>query len=80
MTFNKDDEGQRQSGACEIIFGIVVVEDQPDELYGEADPEEEIELDETEKDLIVGIHGLDAAVRTKILVHLPTKFGVDLPS
>ena len=39
-----------------------------------------IELHEAEEDLVVSVHGLDAAIRTKVLVHLPTELGVDLPS
>lgn len=80
MAFNEDDERQWQSGASQVVFCIGVVQHQPNKLYREADPEEEIELDEAEEDLVVGVHGLDASVGTKELVDLPAKLGVYLPS
>lgn len=80
MSFNKDDQRQRQSRACQVILRIVIVQHQPDELHREADPEEEVEFHETEEDLVVGVHSLDPAVRTKVLVHLPTELGVYFPA
>ena len=80
MALNENDDGQRECSASEVELGIVMVEDQPDELNGEADPEEEIELDQAEEDLVVGEHGLDPPVGAKELVDLPAKLGVNLPS
>lgn len=64
MTFNEDDDGQGKSSAGQVVFGIIWVEYQPDKLHGEANPEEEVELDETKEDLVVCIHGLDASICT----------------
>ena len=80
VAFDENNERQREGGAGQIVFRVVGVQDQPDELHREADPEEEVELDEAEEDLVMGEHGLDPAVRTEELVDLPSKLGVDLPA
>ena len=56
------------------------VQDQPNELHREAHPEEEIEFDHTEEDLVMSVHCLDAAVRSKEFEHFPAEFRVNLPS
>lgn len=80
MSLDEDNERQRECSASEVVLDVVLIQDKPDELHREADPEEEIKLDETEEDLVVREHGLDAAVRAKELVGLPTKLGIDSPA
>ena len=80
MTDNEHDEGQWEGGTGEIIFNAFTVEDEPDELDREANPEEHVEFDETEENLVIGIHGLDATVGAKELVHFPAEVHVDFPS
>ena len=48
-------------------------------MDGEPDPEEEVEFDETEENLIPSVHRLDTSVGTEKLVDFPTKLSVDLP-
>ena len=79
MSFDEDQDRKRQGGACQVVLCVVIIEDEPDELHREPDPEEQAELDETEEDLVVRVHRLDAAIRTEELEHLPAKLGVDLP-
>lgn len=79
VALNEDNERQGEGSTSKIVFRIVWVQDQPDELHREADPEEEVELDQAQKDLVVSVHRLDATVRAKVLVHLPAKLGVDPP-
>lgn len=57
-----------------------MVENKPDELYGEAEPEEEVELHQTQENLILRVHGLDPTVCAKVFVDLPTELSVDLVS
>ena len=80
MSFNEDNDGQRKGSASEVELGIVRAENQEDELNREADPEEEVELNQAQEDLVVGEHGLDPAVCAKELVNLPPELGVDLPA
>ena len=80
MSLNEDNDGQRKGSASEVELGIVRAENQEDELNREADPEEQVELDETEENLVVGEHGLDPAVCAQELIDLPAELGIDLPS
>ena len=80
MPLDEDDKRQRESRAREIELGVVMAEHEEDELHREADPEEEVELDKAQEDLVVGEHGLDPAVCAKELVDLPPELGVDLPA
>ena len=80
MALDENDNGQRKSRASEVELGIMMIENQPDELHWEADPEEEVELNQAQEDLVVGEHGLDPAVCAKELVNLPPELGVDLPA
>lgn len=57
-----------------------MIKNEPDELNGKADPEEQVELHQTEEDLVMRVHGLDPNVSSEIFVHLPSKLGVDLVS
>jgi len=49
-------------------------------LYGETDPKEDVELDETFENLMGRVHFLDAAVSTEKLVHLPAEFVINFPA
>ena len=80
MSLNKDNDGQRKGSASEVELGIVRAENQEDELNREADPEEQVELDEAEENLVVGEHGLDPAVGAQEFIDLPAELGIDLPS
>lgn len=79
MTFDKKNDGQRQSGPSDVVLPVGLREDEPKELYGETDPKEEVELDEAQENLIAGVHFLDATIGTKELVYLPPKLVVDFP-
>jgi hypothetical protein len=48
-------------------------------LYGETNPEEDIELDKALENLIDGKHLLDPPISSKELVHLPAKLVIYRP-
>jgi hypothetical protein len=56
----------------------VVEKHKPNELDGKPGPEEDIELDQTFVNLVVGIHFLDSPVGAQEFVDLPPKFMIDL--
>jgi hypothetical protein len=72
-------ERQRQSKDGEVVLDVHVGEDEVNELDGETNPKEEIELDEAEEDLVMSKHALDSDVGAKKLVNLPTKLAPHLP-
>ena len=64
----------------DVVFPILLLKDQPDQLHTEGNPEEHVELDEAFEDLELCIHLLDLTVCSEELVDLPAEFGVDLPT
>ena len=55
-------------------------ENQEDELHRESDPEEQVEFNQTEEDLVMGEESLDPAVCAKEFIDFPPKLCVDLPT
>ena len=53
---------------------------QPDELHREADPEEDVKLDQTLEDLVARKHLLDPSVGSEELVDLPAELLVYFPT
>lgn len=80
VSLHQDNNGKRKGCDRDIVFPILLLKDQPDQLHAEGNPEEHIELDKTLEDLEVRIHLLNLTVCTKKLVDLPTELGVDLPT
>jgi hypothetical protein len=80
VTLHQHDDREWKRCDGNVVFPVLLLKDQPDQLHTEGNPEEHVEFDETFKDLELRIHPLDLAVCSKELVDLPTKFGVDLPT
>jgi len=62
MSLHKQNDREWKCGACDIKLPIRPLKNKPYELNRESDPEEDIELDETFVDLIVGVHLLDPPI------------------
>jgi hypothetical protein len=80
VAFDEEENRQRESGPCNVVLPIVLLKNQPYELHGEADPEEDVELDQALENLVRCVHFLDAAVSTQELVHLPAEFVINFPA
>jgi hypothetical protein len=81
VTFHKQDQGCRERCTSNIKLPVSLLEqDKRNELYGEADPEEDVELDQALKDLILGVKLLDLSISAKELVDLPSKLMIYLPA
>ena len=76
----QDNNRERKRRNGDIVFPILLLKDQPDQLHTKCNPEEDVKLDEAFKDLELRIHPLDLTVCSEELVDLPTKFGVDFPT
>lgn len=75
---NNDGYGNRDDRQVEL--GIVLGGgDHNQELHGKAEEEEEIELQQSDVDLIGEVATLHAEVRTDVLVNRPRKLVVQLP-
>lgn len=75
----QDENGDRDSGDGQSKFGIALLGNDDDELDDEAQEEEEIELQESDVDLIVEESLLHAIVGTNVLQNVPGIFLIDLP-
>jgi len=80
VSLHQDNNRERKRGDGDVVFPILLLKNQPDQLHTEGDPEEHVELDEAFEDLELTIHLLDLAICPKELVDLPTEFGVDFPT